>query len=127
MTKCQKLTCSMGSFIPNAYYVVFGTRARVGVSCRPALGNVEASTDPFATAAREANSEGCGLRFANRAARGLFTFIDFLDTNVNDCFTRSSHEIRAYRNLLVKIVLMWVAVAHLHNIGITDTGGLSTS
>lgn len=117
----------MGSVIPNAYLVALGTRARVGVACRPALRNVEASTDPLATASREANGEGCGLGFANRAARGSTTINVFLDTHVNDHLTRNSHEMRAYRNLLVKIVLMWVAVAHRHNIGVTDTGSLSRS
>ena len=88
MTKCQKLTCSMGSVVPNTYGVAFGTCARVSVSCGPALRNVEASTDPVtAAAAREADGEGCGLRFADSAARGSTTINVFLDINVNNYFS----------------------------------------
>jgi hypothetical protein len=41
--------------------------------------------------------------------------------------SKFSRKMLAYRNLLVEKVLMWVAVAHLRNISITDTGGLLRS
>jgi hypothetical protein len=67
MTNRRKLTSSMGSVVPNANCVAFGTRARISVSCRPALRNIKATTDPLGAAAREADSEGSRLSLAHAA------------------------------------------------------------
>jgi hypothetical protein len=81
----------MGSVVPNADFIAFGTRALVTIPCRLALRHVETCTNPIAVAAtREANGDGFRIRFANSALRGRSTINGFLDTNVNKCFARNS-------------------------------------
>jgi hypothetical protein len=77
----------MGSVVPDTHIVSLGTRARVGVACKPSLLYTEACLGPFIRKkgskgwndlGGEANTEGCALRFAYTAAGRSTTVDDFL-------------------------------------------------
>jgi hypothetical protein len=87
VTGGQQLTCRMSSVVPNTHIVSLGTRARVGVACKPSLLYTEACLGPFILEngskgrndlGGEADTEGCALRFAYTAAGRSTTADNFL-------------------------------------------------
>lgn len=104
-------------------------RATVRVSCAQALLHVEASRDPSRSGdtARKADRVSFGSLCANIALLGSTAFLVFLSMAVSNHYAQSSQKLCAYRKLLVKIVLVWVAIADEFSLVLGEHARLSRS